>query len=186
MELWRRSRLWAARRSRTSATTSQRLAIAGGTFAGRWPATRAWPRVCLSSTSLGRGKAGSHRSGSFSKVSGASRSSTVAGVPMSATTTSPHRERPGKSTWQGLLRRYVTVRAADTAPSDSPVSPMTPLGTSTDTIVSVARAAAASVSAAWPESLRARPAPKRTSTTSSAPASAAGDRGSTAPAHSSV
>ncbi len=95
---------------------------------------------------------------------------------MSATTTSPHRPRPGSSTCAGFLAWKVTVRAAWGAkPSGAPVSPPSPEGRSTAT-----RAAPLAVlrrRAAWAEdsSGRARPAPNRASITSpSAGASALG------------
>jgi len=55
-------------------------------------------------------------------------------MPISATTISPHNSRPGRSTCAGFLRAKVMVQAAGTAPMLSPVSPITPLGTSTATI----------------------------------------------------
>ena len=84
-----------------------------------------WPRAL----SCGSARAKDRRS--FSQVSTPMRSSTLAGVPMSATIVAPHRSRPGSNTWPGFLRVNVTVQSAATAPSDSPVFPMTPLGTST-------------------------------------------------------
>ena len=105
---------------------------------------------------------------------------------MSATMTSPHSNRPGNIRWPGFLRKKVTVRTAATAPKVSPVSPMTPLGTSTATIGNPLPVAADKVSAAGPSSARLSPAPKIASTTSSAPPSTAGANGSTAMRHRSA
>ena len=53
-------------------------------------------------------------------------------MPISATTTSPHKARPGSSRCAGFLRKKVTVSAALTVTLESgwPVSPETPLGRS--------------------------------------------------------
>ena len=95
-------------------------------------------------------------------------------------------DRPVNNRLPGFLRKKVTVRTAATAPKVSPVSPMTPLGTSTATIGASPQAAAAKVFAAGPSSGRLSPAPKIASTTSSAPSSTAGASGSTALRHRSA
>ena len=106
---------------------------------------------------------------------------------MSATTTSPARARPGSSRCPYLRRPKVTVSAASNdPPRTSPVSPWTPLGTSTATQTR-SRAAHASASASGsPSSGRASPAPNSASTTSGSPSSSAGQSGSTGPSHRSA
>ena len=101
---------------------------------------------------------------------------------MSATTTSPARVRPGSNRCPYLRRPKVTVNAASNdSPRTSPVSPWTPLGTSTATQTR-SRAAHASASASGsPSSGRASPAPNSASTTNGSPSSSAGQSGSTGP-----
>ena len=81
-------------------------------------------------------------------------------MPISATTTSPHSNRPGSNRCPGFLRKKVTVSAAATAPRTSPVSPIRPLGTSTATIGGPRWATAAKVAAAGPSSVRLKPGTK--------------------------
>ena len=106
---------------------------------------------------------------------------------MSATTTSPHSVRPGKSRWPGFLREKVTVSAARTAisPMSAPLSPETPLGTSTAATARPPALTASTAARAAPSSGRDRPAPNKASMTSSAPpnrpGTAASSRASTAP-----
>ena len=67
--------------------------------------------------SLLRGSFARHSPGSFSQVSMCSDSSTAGGMPISATTISPHRSRPGSNTCPGFLRAKVTVQTAGAAPT---------------------------------------------------------------------
>ncbi len=50
-----------------------------------------------------------HSAGPLAQVCGAMLSSTAAGMPISASTNSPHKSRPGSSEWPGLRRKKVTV-----------------------------------------------------------------------------
>ncbi len=107
--------------------------------------------------------------GTFSQVRGCRCGNTVSGTPISASTVSPHRARPGISKCAGLRRKNVTVSSQCTAPVAAPLSPQTPLGTSTATMGSALRCALASVSAAAPSSGRVKPAPNKASTTKVCP-----------------
>ena len=109
------------------------------------------------------------------------RSSTAAGVPISATMVAPHKSRPGSNTCPGFLRVNVTVQSAAAAPRDSPVSPSRPLGTSMAMTGRPRSATAASVVATSAPSGRVNPEPNSASTTRWAPSSTAGPSASTVP-----
>ena len=68
-----------------------------------------------------------------------------------------------------MNRKNVTVRSQCTAPVEMPLSPQTPLGTSTATMGKPLACALAKTSAATPSSGRVKPAPNRASTTSACP-----------------
>ncbi len=68
---------------------------------------------------------------------GAISRNTPEGMPMSATSSAPHRAILRANSGPGLARKNVTVRAAVGArPMISPLSPCSPLGTSMATVVS--------------------------------------------------
>ena len=110
-------------------------------------------------------------------------------MPISATVTAPQSSRPGSSRWPGFLRKKVTVRSArkTTSPSTAPLSPESPLGTSTATTGRARARTASAARRAAPSSGRVRPAPNRASITSGVPSSreptwsASSARPSTAP-----
>jgi hypothetical protein len=120
----------------------------------------AWPRLYLCPSARGRGKRPLHISGALAKVLGRIASSTVAGMPMSATVTAPQWLRPGMSRWPGLRRKKVTVSCALTAmPLTAPVAPSMPEGMSAATKVPSAALSAAMTAASSPVMSRASPAP---------------------------
>ena len=69
-------------------------------------AARVFVRVERQASAATRG------AGRWRRPSARFRSSTAAGMPMSASTTSPQSSRPGSSRWPGFLRKKVTVRSA--------------------------------------------------------------------------
>ena len=108
-------------------------------------------------------------------------------MPISATTISPDRARPGISRCPGFRRKNVTVSSAVTAPpSTIPVSPCIPLGTSTATQGAPASEIAEITASATPSSGRESPAPKSASTYRAAPSSTSTDSGNTSPSHRSA
>ena len=143
------------------------------------------PRSYLWLSGSGRGSA--HISGPFSNAFAPISPRTLSGMPISASTTSPHRFRPGYSKCPGFLRKKLTVHSAWMAtPRNAPLAPSMPLGTSTAT-TGLPLAFTAWINAARSPSMsRSRPAPSSASTISSAPPIAPGDAGSTEPFHKSA
>ena len=140
--------------------------------------TRACPRAYLCPASPGRGGTPAHEAGAFRLVADRIWSSTVAGMPISASSRRPQRSLPGSRMWPGFRRKKVMVSLATTAaPRTAPVPPSTPEGTSIDRIgrpVPFAHAFTRSIVVrAAPATSRARPAPKRASTTRSVARSSA-------------
>ncbi len=98
-------------------------------------------------------------------VFGLMASRTTAGMPISATVTRPHFDRPGNSKWPGLRRKNVTVSSALIAtPMSAPVEPLMPLGRSTATTLALCTLIAWIRSCASPVMSRSRPAPNNAST----------------------
>ena len=71
-------------------------------------------RVLVRVERAARDSCARHSAGRLAKVRGPISSSTRAGMPMSASRTSPHSARPGSSRWPGFRRKKVTVRVACT------------------------------------------------------------------------
>ena len=137
--------------------------------------TTAWPRRYLWPPGCGTGKWSAQSAGALAKMLGRMLSSTVSGMPMSATSTGPQCSRPGSSRWPGFRRKKVTVSLARTAaPITAPLSPLMPLGRSTAITGTPAALIASIIARAGPSTGRSRPAPNSASTMRSAPASAAG------------
>ena len=125
--------------------------------------TSAWPRPYLCPCAAARGSCGA----AFSRCFGSISARTSGGRPMSATTSSPQRSRPGISRWPGFLRKKVTVTSARiAAPRAAPVVPSRPEGTSMDTTGTPAVDTARTISSGTG---RDRPAPNSASTISPAP-----------------
>ena len=64
------------------------------------PSTVTWPRAYLWASVAGVGRR--HSAGVLAKVFGRTSSSAADGSPISASTSAPHRSRPGSSRWPGL------------------------------------------------------------------------------------
>ncbi len=131
------------------------------------PSTVTCPRLCLWLCAPGAGS-GAHSVGVLAKVPPWASPRMARGSPMSAQTTSPHRERPGSSRWPGFRAAKVTVRSARRAkPRTSPLAPQRPEGTSTAMSFPRAGTASRNPRAALPRSRR-RPAPNSASRTTAA------------------
>ncbi len=107
-------------------------------------------------------------------------------MPIGASTSSPHKSRPGSSRCPGLRRKNVTVADARGAmPRTAPLAPSTPLGTSTATTGTLGSTASIT-SRGLPSTGRASPAPNIASIIRPAPLKAAVVSGSTAPSQRSA
>ncbi len=140
------------------------------------PSTVTWPRLYLCPCACGSGSR--HSPGSLRNARARTCASAAGGIPISASSTWPHRSRPGSSRWPGLRRQNVTVNSACGAnPRTCPVAPSSPLGTSTATT----RRAARNTSATAGSRSRDSPAPNTASITRSARAAAAAVNGARTP-----
>ena len=149
--------------------------------------TTACPRVYLCPSTRISGNCPPHRDWRLAKVAGFTSASTASGMPISASCTSPHSARPGRSRWPGLRRKNVTVVVAcTTGPAALPVVPSRPLGTSTATTGLADALMAATTSAATPSSGRESPAPNSASMMTSAPAIVPASSGSASPHRAAI
>ena len=97
---------------------------------GRTPRRRG--RACTCARRAGPGIDAAPQRRPVGEVCGADLVEHAAGMPMSATATSPHSARPGSSRCPGFRRKNVTVRVAcTTGPAAAARVPSRPLGTST-------------------------------------------------------
>ncbi len=124
------------------------------------------PRSCLWAAAVGQGKCGSHRPGLFSKVW-----VRVGFRPMSATTSSPQRARPGCSTSVASWRKVTVQRRGEGCVAHHPAAVAKRCRWAGSMATTLWRSQALARAAATPVKGLLNPAPNRASITRSAPSS---------------